>query len=408
MLPPQSALRLPLGSRVEVTIDSLAAGGDGVARVDGCVVFVPESAPLDSALVEIVSIGANHVRARIVELREPSPHRREPACAHFGTCGGCSWQHVSIEAQRAAKVAIVRSALTRIGGIANLPEIEIVAADEYGWRARAMLRVVQVQRERRVGFQRAHSREVEPVDDCPVMVESLRAELRRLREDPEQIPRAAKRLHLAAGDKNVRSVFTHDEPDASGDGSSDMLIEQSICGLSYAFDATTFFQGHRGLIERLVDAAVSDVNGGTALDLYCGAGLFTLPLARRFDRVLGVEGNSRAIELARRNARQNGIANAEFVVGSVEGWFALANVPDRVDFVLLDPPRAGVGDRVVERIADLAPRGVRYVSCDAATLARDLKRFRERGYELTSIVALDLFPQTSHVECVVSLARSDS
>ncbi|MDZ4774875.1 MAG: class I SAM-dependent RNA methyltransferase [Planctomycetota bacterium] len=407
MLPPQSARRLPLGSRVEVTIDSLAAGGDGVARVDGCVVFVPESAPLDRALVEIVALGPNHVRARIVELREPSPHRRGPACAHFGSCGGCTWQHVSIEAQRAAKVEIVRSALTRIGGIAAPPPIEMIGLDGYGWRARAMMRVVHAQRVRRVGFQRAHSREVEPIDDCPVLVESLRTELGRLRDAPESIPKTAQRLHLAAGDLHVRSVFTNEEADAVGGRSADTLVEQSIRGLAYAFDATTFFQGHRALIERLVDEAVADARGESALDLYCGAGLFTLPLARRFERVVGVEGHPRSIELARRNAAHNGIANAQFECRAVEACFALEALSEGVDFVLLDPPRAGVGEIVVERIAGLAPRKVHYVSCDPATLARDLKAFRAHGFGVVSIVALDLFPQTPHVECVVRMQRGD-
>jgi 23S rRNA (uracil1939-C5)-methyltransferase len=394
---------LPLGSRVTLHIASLAAGGDGVARVDGCVVFVAGSVPGDRALVEIVNVSSNHVRARVVELLEPSPDRRAPHCAHFGRCGGCAWQHVKIEAQRSAKVDIVRNALARIGGVEAMPQIALIAAEEYGWRSRAVMRVVSSQGARRAGFQRAGSHEVEVVDDCPVLVDALRDELRALRESPESVPKAARRLYLAAGDGRARAVFADEDGRPLDPRAEPALVEQEVRGLRYAFDTDAFFQGHRELVAPLVAAAVEGVSGTTALDLYCGAGLFTLPLARAFERVIGVEGQPRAVELARANARRNGIVNATFECRPVEQAFELPALPHSVDCVLLDPPRTGAGARVVERIAELAPRAVHYVSCDPATLARDVRTFRAHGFELASVVALDLFPQTPHVECVVRL-----
>jgi 23S rRNA (uracil1939-C5)-methyltransferase len=173
----------------------------------------------------------------------------------------------------------------------------------------------------------------------------------------------------------------------------------------YQYNAESFFQINPALLPELIEFALSDVSGETALDLYCGVGLFTLPLARRFEKVLGVEANPVATRFARRNLQQAGLTNARVVTATVAEWVR-THSSGEVDFILLDPPRAGAESVVIKGMLDLAPKRIAYVSCDPATLARDLKKLMGGGYTIHSIAGFDLFPQTHHVETVVLLRRS--
>lgn len=395
---------LPRGSRCEVTFHALAAGGDAIARVDGCVVFVPGGVPGDSALVEVVETRKNHVRARLVAVTSPSPSRRAPSCALFGRCGGCTWQHVDIAAQRAAKGEIVRSALERIAAIHTGKGVEVIGAEEYGWRTRAVLHVTRTDGRRRLGFQHAGSHEIEAVDDCPVLVDSLRSWLGTVAANPEAIPRGAVRVHVAAGDEGVQAVFVGADGEPVGSGPEARRIERTILGRRLEFDARGFFQAHRSLAERLVETALSGASGIAAVDLYCGVGLFTLALATKFEKVLGVDGDPRAVESARGNARGLDVSNVRFERADLERPLTL-EWPAALDLVLVDPPRAGLSRAVLEAILEREPPRISYVSCDPATLARDLRELCSQGYELEAIVALDLFPQTPHVEAVAQLCR---
>lgn len=403
MLPPESVRRLPLASRVEVRIESLAAGGDGVARVDGYVMFVPQGVPGDRVLVEVVEIRAKHVRARIVEVREPSASRREARCRHFGRCGGCAWQHVSLATQRAAKGEIVRSAIAHITGVGLPGPIDVIGSDEYGYRSRASLRTTVRDGVQRVGFQRALSHDVEAIDECPVLVPALQEELRELNAHPERVSPGSSYVHLAAGDAGG----TASSAPARGGLVTGRAptVTQTVRGMVFEFDAVGFFQGNRTLLEELVLRAVAGANGRTAFDLYCGAGLFTLPLARSFERVFGVEADGRAVELARGNARANGVDNVRFQVGDLRSLEALDALPGTVDLILVDPPRSGMGGSLARAIGRRSAREIRYVSCDPATFARDAKEFIAEGYRFASVVALDLFPQTPHVEVVGRFVR---
>ncbi|MBL8858010.1 MAG: class I SAM-dependent RNA methyltransferase [Planctomycetes bacterium] len=406
MLPPKFQRPLPLGSRLEVEIESLAGSGDGVARVDGCVVFVPQSAPGDTLLVEIVEVQKRHARARLIEVRAPSGDRRTPHCGHFEHCGGCTWQHVSAEAQRAAKARHLTDALERLGGLKLETPIEVRFAEEYGYRSRATLSFTG--RGGALGFRRARAHAVEAIRECPVLVPELQRELTRLQADQARIPSQAVEVQLAAGDERVCTTFVDARGHVCGVVEKDATVEQRVGDLHFTWDARQFFQGNRRLLETLVQTAVDGARGSTALDLYCGAGLFSLSLAKNFEQVLGVEGLSRSVDLARRNATVNNIKNVRFEARAVADALAHADFAHRVDFVLLDPPRAGAGAEVVRAIARREPREVRYVSCDPATLARDVALFRDEGYEVVSVVGLDLFPQTVHVEAVVRLRPSGS
>jgi 23S rRNA (uracil1939-C5)-methyltransferase len=331
--------------------------------------------------------------AVIIEVLEASSSRRRPVCAVFGACGGCQLQHLDRSVQLAVKVDVVRDCLRRIGGIDWLAPIQIDAGEEYGWRSRTELHVDAVSG--RPGYFRSRSHEIVPIDDCPILVPSLRDWVR----DP--LPRASTStnttgaLALAVGD---------DGRVARGAES----VDQRVHGLDFRSRADAFWQGNRSLIETLVSRAVENEGGEIAIDLYAGAGLFSLSLARRFAAVHAVESDPACAALLSHNARANGIENLHPFASSVEAWLASGAAPTRPDLVLLDPPRAGASAAVIERLLEIEPGRIVYVSCDPATLARDLRLFLElgrgQGIGIESIDALDLFPQSYHVEVVARLA----
>jgi 23S rRNA (uracil1939-C5)-methyltransferase len=397
------------GETLEVEIERLVAGGDGLARVDGRVVFVPDTAPGDRVRVRIEHVAKSHVRARLVEVLLASPLRRTPRCRHASECGGCQWQHVTAAGQREAKAEIVRSALEKIGGIHWTTPIEVLFSNEFEYRSRAEVRMARdADGTRHVGYMRSASNELCAVEECPVLLPSLQAELAVLELQKEDLPKRATRAHLAAGDAETVRSLANFEDQPLGPEEARARVTQHIHGLDFEFGARSFFQGNRLLIETLVDAAIGEERGRSALDLYCGAGLFTLPLARRFAIVLAVEEDSGAVELGSMNQRRNEIINASFVCSDVAQWFDRVPLEFAPDLVLLDPPRRGAGERVVEGVLALAPKTIRYVACDPATQARDLRGFVAGGYELESIVALDLYPQTAHIETVAVLRRNSA
>jgi 23S rRNA (uracil1939-C5)-methyltransferase len=384
--PSLGGARLARGAVVEATIEKLVYGGDGLARVGAHVLFVPLSAPGDVLRIRVTDVGRGFARGTITEIVKPGPARRDPRCRHFGACGGCQLQHVTYEAQLGAKAAFVRESLARLGRIEWTADIPVRAAGEYRYRSRAELQA----RRGHVGFFRTGTHEIVDVTECPILVPEAEARIASLREHP---PR--KEFHLAAGDDGAVVM----ERGAT--------VRQRIAGFDFEFAADSFFQGNRLLVEALVEEAVGGAAGDVAVDLYAGAGLFSLPLSRTFRQVVAVESWRAAAKQGDANAARNGVENVRFCAEPVEDWLARTTAT-RPDLVVLDPPRTGAGHVVVEAIARLAPPAVTYVSCDPATLARDLRLFVALGYTLTSVVALDLFPQTFHVETVAKLVLSGS
>lgn len=354
------------------------------------------SAPGDRLLVRIEdrAPGSSRkvLRGSIESVIEPSQERTEPACRHFGACGGCQLQHLSREAELRAKTGFVRDCLRRIAGIRWDGEIAIESGPEYGWRSRVALHVSS---ERRPGFFRAGGREIVPIEDCPVLVPPLRDLVRRFASGAAALPEGAEELALVAGDAG--EIAAHPAV------SSRECVHQTIAGFDFAFEAASFSQANRSMVEKLVERANEGAQGGIALDLYAGSGLFALPLARRCEVVHAVESDPAAVRSGRENARRNRIGNVRYHEADVGAWLASTGASLRPDRVLLDPPRTGAGPGVVEGIVDLAPREVAYVSCDPATWARDLRRFVDRGWTIRSIEALDLFPRSYHVEAIARL-----
>ena len=398
-----------VGDTYEVAIEKLVYGGDGFAHIGSQAVFVPFAAVGDRLLLRITGVERNYARGVIEEILEPSPDRRTPPCERFGDCGGCQLQHLSYAAQLETKVAFVRESLRRIGNIDWNGEIVIRSAEESGYRSRAELKVARDSFGRaRIGYYRPASQDVCEVEKCLILMPTANRELQRLYAEPSLIPNDATRILVTVGDEEV--IVTP----ATGENGKAEAVDalgtayQRICGVNYGFGVKSFFQGNRLLVEELVRTAIADAGGKLAIDLYAGVGLFSLQLAKSFDQVCAVEGSRPAANHGIENARANGVANVRYEAISVEAWLKYKSVEMPCpDFVLLDPPRAGAGAQVIERLAAMSAPQIAYVSCDPATLARDLRLLLNYGYQIESITALDMFPQTFHVETVVRLKKDE-
>lgn len=403
--PDHAQASVAVGDLYEVGIEKIVYGGDGLARVGAQAVFVPQAAPGDHLLIRIVECEKKYARAVIEKILIPSSSRRAAPCEHFGVCGGCQLQHLDYPAQLQAKVSFVRESLERLGGITWPGEICIRSGEEFGYRSRAEIKVVRDESSRpQIGYFRASTQEVCEVESCPVLLPSANRELQRLHAEPSLVPSGATRVYLTAGDEEVLVTPATGENERAAEIDSLGTAHQRIAGVNYGFGVKSFFQGNRLLVEDLIQLVLRDHRGSLAVDLYAGVGLFSLQLAKVFDQICAVEGNKSAAQHGAENARANGIGNVRYEPISVEAWLKYKSheVPPP-DLVVLDPPRAGAGVAVVERLAALAAPRIAYVSCDPATLARDLRLLCDFGYQIESIDAVDMFPQTFHVETVVQL-----
>ena len=391
------------GAELVVTVERILPGGVGLAHADGLTLFVSLAAPGDVARVRVDSVRGRIAFASIAEVLEPSPVRVEPPCPYFGRCGGCDFQQLSYEAQLAAKAEIIRDCLRRVARVEPPAEIIVEPSPEI-WRYRSRARWQHDPRRLFLGYYERGSHRVCDVADCPVAAPPVAERLVRLRGllKEGRLPHASE-FEAVAGDEGVGL----DPAVELGDEREQV---RRIGGETYRFGAGCFFQINHGLLEPLVAEGLRGVGAGdTALDLYSGVGLFTLPLARRFGQVVAVEGNAASAEYARRNLGEASLQNARVETAPVGEWL-ITHAPElvRADFVLLDPPRSGAEPEAVRGIVHLRPRHISYVSCDPATLARDLRALTEAGYRLDSVSAFDMFPQTHHVETVVHLFRADS
>lgn len=386
-----------VGDIIEVKIEKIVPRGLGLGFAEKLTVFVPLAAAGDIVAVRLRDVKKRIAFAEIVEIRQPGPQRISPPCQYYGTCGGCDFQHLHYEAQLAAKAAIIRDCLERIGKISVDHDISVIPSpDQFGYRSRARWHVEAPTKS--IGFFRRDSNEIVDIAECPILTPVVNQGLAGLREDEEwgTYWSDTAEIELAEGDGGAVSTVCTERPDAPAE------ITSSVVGESFTYTAETFFQANRPMAAKLVENAIGGATGGTALDLYCGVGLFALPLARRFQRVIGVEDNANAVHFAKKNAANAGLENIEYFSQSVAGYLSSAR-GTAPDFVLLDPPRSGTEKQTIPAIIALRPKQISYVSCEPSILARDLRTLLDGGYEIASITALDLFPQTHHVETVVRL-----
>jgi 23S rRNA (uracil1939-C5)-methyltransferase len=386
-------------SQHDVQIDKWVYGGEGLARIDGRVVLVPAVLPGETARID----AGDDVHAQLLEVLAPAPERVAPPCPLFTICGGCHYQHAPYEFQLARKVEILREQLQRVGKIKFEGEIGVLSGPPLGYRNRAQFRVAKG----KIGYLAARSHELVPVEgECPISSPRLNQALAEMRErlsDP-RFPRFVQSLEIFTNESDVQiNVIEAEHPVArrfyDWCESKQAIDYQTTFGV-FRVSSRSFFQVNRFLVEKLVEAALPQEGGESALDLYAGVGLFALPMARRFRSVTAVEsGSSAAHDLAFNASRAE--LDVKMEQARVEDHLARLQVTP--EFVLADPPRAGLGKAVVGHLLRLAPPRITIVSCDPATLARDLAGLT--GYQIDSLTLVDLFPQTYHLETVARLRR---
>ncbi|WP_026400655.1 class I SAM-dependent RNA methyltransferase [Actinomadura rifamycini] len=441
---------------LELQVGDVANGGFCVARYEGRVVFVRHALPGERVRARVTERAKNYLRADAVDIIEASPDRVEPPCpfAGPGRCGGCDWQHASLPAQRALKASVVEEQLRRLAGITRTVVVEevpypvdgdtdagLVPPPGLGWRTRVQFAVSGGT----VGLRKHRSHDIEPIDECLIAhpgVELMGIERKRWpgASGVEGVVSAAtgdrlvvlrgrdrRKIRVPRLDVPVRLVRGKPEP-----GAALPYVRESVSGRLFQVSGSGFWQVHPGAAQLLADAVLDALEpkpGDIALDLYCGVGLFAGVLADRIGRdglVVGVESDGQAVRDARFNLRD--LPNVSIERGPVEEIiaeleFGRADASSRTqnkrggtghqggsrvrraDLVVLDPPRTGAGRDVVEHITRLAGRKIAYVSCDPATLARDLAYFGERGWTLDTLRAFDAFPMTRHVELLATLVR---
>jgi 23S rRNA (uracil1939-C5)-methyltransferase len=422
----------------DAEVVGLAHDGRGIARIDGKVVFVAGALPGERVRVRILRRRRNRDEAQLLAVLSRSPERVVPKCEHFGICGGCTLQHLSPPAQLAAKQGQLLEDLARIGRVAPQRVLDPLQGPQWAYRRRARLGVKYVHKKGRVlaGFRERDSAYLADIRHCEVLVASLRtlpADLAALIETlklREHIPQ----VEVAVGDADTALVFrvlqAPDEEDIarleefgrrhaaqiylqSGGPDTVTALRPDYAPLSYRIDSAAvsigfrpldFVQVNRSINEAMVGAVIDALQAGpldSVLDLFCGLGNFTLPLARRVGRIVGVEGDAALVAGARANARANGIANALFSAENLfnpAGWGSWAQA--HYDCVLLDPPRAGAAS-AIGRMSQWTPRRIVYISCHPGSLARDAGILvASRGYRLLAAGVMDMFPQTTHVESI--------
>jgi len=443
-------------------IDGLVTGytseGAGVIRAEGLAVFVPGTIRGEQVRVRIDHIGHTAGYGSVAELLSPSPHRLAPQCPHTHQCGGCVFWHMTYEEELRAKAQRVSDALQRIGGV-PVADLSITGSDGVcAYRNKAQFPVAEQKGRPVAGFFRQRSHQVVPVSRCLIQTETAdRAKAAALQwMETAHVPVYDETAHkglvrhiyvrtaMATGQVLVCLVINGDEIPKKklllqllqeqvegltsvclsihkkrgnavlGDRFVTLYgpgyIEDILCGLRFRLSARSFYQVNREQAQRLYAAALrlADLSPtDTALDLYCGTGTISLVLAKEAGRVIGVEVIPQAIEDAKENALRNGVQNAEFLCAdAAEAARRFAEEGIRPNVIVVDPPRKGLEETVITSIAAMAPERIVYVSCDPATLARDVRRLTEQGYTLTHAEAFDLFPRCAHVESVALLTRS--
>jgi 23S rRNA (uracil1939-C5)-methyltransferase len=389
-------------------VEKLVYGGDGLARLDGRVVFAPFVLPGERIRVRPEQEKPGLVHARTVAVLEPAAERVVPPCPVYGRCGGCHYQHAGYQYQLAAKRSILAEELRRLGKLEPPAEIAVLAGEPWGYRNRVQLHVGSG----RLGYLEARSHKVCGVRECPIASPKINQTieiLNRMLHQPKW-PRMVRALELFTDENQVQlNVLETDRPVARrffewcAENIPGMVEGALDYNGRFRVSRGSFFQVNRFLVDALVETAVAGAEGDSAYDLYAGVGLFAPALARKFRQVTAVESGSGAVRDLQFNAERAGCANVRAEARMVEEFLQEQERP--ADFVLLDPPRAGLGKAVVRRLVELQPPQVAIVACDPATLARDLAGLVAGGYRVERMTMIDLFPQTCHLEAVVLLSR---
>ncbi len=433
-----------MADELRLSIEKLVYGGDGLAHADGNTVFVPYVLPGEEVRAAAKSKKKKLIWAELLEVTSPAKERGKAKCAHFQKCGGCHYQHISAAEQLRLKKEILRETLSRLGGISWDGAIAEHSAEPYGYRNRAQW-AVRSGMPRAIGYYLPESSVIVPIDECPVLSPRLTHAFLRLQEIaragtlPEGIleieafadsadekialnvafekftkPAAELAATFRGALPELESLLLLDQKKDRFELTGPGYLYHHAGGYSYRVSHLSFFQVNRFLIEDLLKTVTSGAHGALALDMYAGVGFFTLPLAKAFGKVVSVDANLAATRDLYANAEAAGVSITSHNEHAED---FLKKTTEKPDFVVLDPPRAGLGAQAAEKLADLGAAEIVYLSCDPSTLARDLavltssaRKPREITgpkirYEITEMHLFDLFPQTFHIETLVRLRR---
>jgi 23S rRNA (uracil1939-C5)-methyltransferase len=433
-----------MADELRISIEKLVYGGDGLAHADGNTVFVPYVLPGEEVRATAKSKRKKLVWAQLLEVTSASAQRAGARCPHFQTCGGCHYQHIPAAEQLRLKKEILRETLSRLGGIQWTGAIHEHAAEPYGYRNRAQWAVREAN-PRALGYFLPESSVIVPIDECPVLSPLLAKtfgqlqELARSNRLPEKVleieafvdsadaklalnvaferfpkPPAVLAAAFREALPELESLLLADESKDRFDLTGPGFLFHEAGGFRYRVSHLSFFQVNRFLVEDLLQTVIAGAKGDAALDLYAGVGFFTLPLTRTFARVVSVDANLAATRDLHVNAESAGVAVISHNEHAEE---FLRKTSEKPDFVVLDPPRSGLGAEAAAKLAQLGAAEIAYLSCDPSTLARDLavltgsKRDAATAntatrYEITDMHLFDLFPQTYHIETLVRLRRA--
>jgi len=414
-------------------IDNLAFGGEGILRHQNLVIFVPFAAPEDVVSCRLVKIKKNYAEASIEEVLEKSPFRREPACKYFGICGGCQLQHLKYEEQLKVKQQWIKDAFQRIGKCENVNVLKVIPSkNEYVYRRHVSLTIKNLKKSCVAGYVGANPKTFVEVDECPIFIQRqdpLLKDLQAFVHSFEMEDDSAKVTILKDGNdkyilhfhfkhlpKNSRSIMqnvsnyknfaalTLSSPRStltSGKKINTLEFE----GLFFDFSSDVFMQNNPEQsinIYRKILSIAKESAPKKILDLYCGIGISSLILAKTGFSVTGIEYNGQSIKMANLNARKNNISNVKFIEGSVEDILEKEEIPD---FVIINPPREGLDPKVIDLLKLKLPEKIVYISCMPSTLARDINLLGKENYTIDECQPYDMFPQTTHVETLVTLRK---
>ena len=402
---PRNFVPEPFGyhQELELTIDTLTNLGVGLGRIDEWVVMVPFSLPDGRVRARIFRNHKNYSDADLLEVITPSPERVEPGCALFGQCGGCQYQHLAYSAQLDWKHSQVTELMQRMAGIEHPVEAVHGSPEAYGYRSKLTPHFQKPGKGKDVpiGFLRYGQRNsIIDVPQCPIATDAINAAL------PEE------RRKIKSGERKFKKggtlMLRHTLEGVTNNHQE--IVSERVGGLIFQFLAGDFFQNNPFILPAFLEYGVKQAAGAgvpNLVDAYCGSGAFALTGAKHFERVLGVEINASAVRWANTNAKVNRIENAQFRVGEAEAIFAHIDFPGDSAAVIIDPPRAGCDEKFLQQLLELAPRRIVYVSCEPSTQARDLQFLLGRDtYRVSRIQPFDLFPQTRHIENVVTLDKA--
>ncbi len=424
---------------MKLRIEKAIYGGAGLARADGKAVFVPFALPGELVEAHITEDRSSYASGELDHVLEASPARVSPPCPYFGECGGCHYQQASYAQQVEMKVEILRETLER-AHLREIPAITAVQSEPLGYRNRIRLHVDRASS--KLCYKRRGSHANLPVSECPIAAPALEDAIKTVQnngkqwlgerfdevefftnaeqssilltlwrgrganaanEDLQRIwPRLVASIPQIAGTAVLSSERGTQQGRLLAQAGEQALV-YNAAGHDYRVSLGSFFQVNRFLIDALVDLVIAERSGAIAWDLYAGVGLFAHALASRFEQVVAVESAASSVRDLRRNL---GAGPHRVVASSTLDFLRKASKQPRPDFVVVDPPRAGLGKEVTALLGEIRPQHITYVSCDPATLSRDLKSLLDSGYHLKNMYMVDLFPQTFHLESVATLSLS--